>query len=382
MKRILGIAVAVLLSCTAAHAACSDDEVADAAAAVKTARQALFALPSGGDLDGRVSPAGSRAIETFKDRIEAFAQTAMRCQPDEPTAQSVSTALNKFPDEAGDHAYGGGLAFEVRVPKSPSALVAVTARFGIKCGADAMLMIFERRGETWPQTLAARAKPYKTVDGGWWVFDYAISPPDRDGHWFVAVKHVAPWCSSTWSDIGYRLLRPSQDSARPAVLLNSHHFMWWGDDDYGRIKVARGAFEMRFTSAALDTENREFVRHYSVAGDVVRRTPPYADTPYGFVDDWLSGDWTDVGDWSLAANHAHLRSVHDAVAGASDKIHVLEYSSARACPGGRYQIELYDDTRHASDFFLTQGKEILLDATSRPDPRCNLPDTLDPQLPR
>jgi hypothetical protein len=374
VRRLLCIGIAFLLTAGAGHAACSDDE----ATQVRMAREALYALPSGEDLDGRVSEAGRNAIEAFKDRVDAFARAVLRCQPDEPTAQGVEAALDRVTDLPGEHTYGNGPTFAVRIPKSPSGLVAVTSTFGIKCGFDAMLMIFERRGQAWSEALAARAKPYRAVDGGWWTLDYAISQLDADGHWFVALKHVAPWCSSTWSDIGYALLRPSGNPARPTVLLDAHQFMWWGNDDYGQLEAGRDDFKLTFTSNALDTNVRRIVRRYSVAGDVVQRIPPYADTPRGFVDEWLAGDWKDVGTWSLPANRARLRSVHDRVTGARDKNHVFYYASAYACPDGRFQIELYDDDLGTSDFFLTQGKEELLDATHRPDPRCVLPDPADP----
>src|SRR6185437_14856484 len=105
----------------------------------------------------------------------------------------------------------------VRAPQP--GLITVVARFGIECGDDAMLMIFERRGNAWVETLRTTGAPYETVAGGWGTFGYGISPRDRDGHWFVVTKNIAPWCSSTWSEIRYAVLRPGADARHPRTLL-------------------------------------------------------------------------------------------------------------------------------------------------------------------
>lgn len=385
MRRI-GIIIFALLLGGAAHAGvCSGDGTAHAAASVRDARAALYALPQGEDMSGDVTDEGSRAIETFKDRLEAFAAAAMLCQPESPTAHGVKDALDRLKEKtAGEHPYGDNLAFDVDIPKSPSGLVAIETRFGIKCGDDAMLMVFARKDDGWNEVLAARSKPYKSIAEGWWAMGFAISKPDADGHWFVAVKHVAPWCSSTWSEIRYAVLRPSGDPGRPAILFERGDGIWWGNEDEGEIKAGENDFDLRFHAGSMDlgVHNREWIRHYSVQGDVVRRIAPWAENPRDFADEWVASIWKEAGEWSSPSKLSRLRAVHDE----AHKIRYMDYLSLHACSGapGRFQIEAEkpDDTG-GSYFFQVQGKGDyrMLDVTRRANPLCNLPDTIDPPVP-
>ncbi len=385
MRRIGTILVAVLFT-NAAHAGvCSGDGTARAAASAKEARAALYALPPGEELSGDVSDEGRGAIETFKDGVDAFAASVMLCQPEVPTAHGVKAALDQIKEKtAGDHAYGDGLAFDVDIPKSPSGLVAIKTRFGIKCGDDAMLMIFARRGEGWTEVLTARSKPYKTIAEGWWSLGFAISRPDADGHWFVAVKRIAPWCSSTWSEISYAILRPSGDPKRPATLFQRKDEIWWGNEDEGEIKAGESDFDLRFHAGSMDlgVHNREWIRHYSVHGDVVQRIAPLAENPRDFADEWVTSIWKEAGEWSSPSNRARLRAVHDE----TRKIHYMDYLSQHACSGApdRFQIEAGKIDERGSYFFQVQGRGDyrMLDVARHADPRCNLPDTIDPPLPQ
>jgi hypothetical protein len=385
MRRIGTIAFSLLLTSAAHAGVCSGDDTARAAASAKEARAALYALPPGEDMSGDVTDEGSRAIETFKDRLEAFAAAAMLCQSESPSAHGVKDALDRLKEKtAGEHPYGDNLAFDVDIAKSPPGLVAIKARFGIECGEDAMLMIFARRGDSWNDVLEARSKPYKSIAESWWAMGFAISKPDADGHWFVAVKHVAPWCSSTWSQISYAVLRPSGNPARPATLFERGDDIWWGNEDEGEIKAGESDFDLRFHAGSMDlgVHNREWIRHYSVHGDVVRRIAPQAENPRDFADEWVASIWKEAGEWSSPANLKRLRAVHDE----AHKIRYMDYISLHACAGApdRFQIEAEKaDGMGGSYFFQVQGRDDyrMLDVTRRADPGCNLPDTVDPPLP-
>ena len=385
MRRIGTILFAVIFSSAAHAGVCSGDDTARAAASAKKARAALYALPQGEDMSGDVTKEGRRAIETFKDRIEAFAARAMLCQPEDPSAHGVKTALDQIKEKtAGEHPYGDGLAFDVEIPKSPTGLVAIKTRFGIKFGDDAMLMIFARQGDSWNEVLTARSKPYKTIAQGWWSLGFAISKSDADGHWFVAIKHIAPWCSSTWSSIHYSVLQPSGDPRRPANLFERSDDIWWGNEDEGEIKAGESDFDLRFHAGSmdLDVHNREWIRHYSVHGDVVQRIAPLAENPRDFADEWVTSIWKEAGEWSSPSNRARLRALHDE----THKIRNMDYLSLHACSGGpdRFQIETEKiDETGGSYFFQVQGRGDyrMLDITRHADPRCNLPDTIDPPLP-
>jgi hypothetical protein len=206
--------------------------------------------------------------------------------------------------------YGDALKFEVRAPQA--GLIAIVARFGIECGEDAMLMIFERRGNAWIETLLTTSAPYKTVGGGWWTFDYGISPRDKNGHWFVATKNVAPWCSSTWSEIRYAVLKPGADAARPKTLFSKSDSIWWGTDLTGDLKVDGTGFDLRWRAESMDdgVHNREWIAHYRIDGERVYRTAPVAENPRDFADEWVRLDWADAKHWTAVVAYG-LKKLHD-----------------------------------------------------------------------
>ncbi len=213
---------------------------------------------------------------------------------------------------------------------------------------------------------------------------FAISRPDADGHWFVAVKHVAPWCSSTWSEIRYAVLRPSGDPRRPTTLFERDDDIWWGNEDEGSIKAGEGDFDLRFHAGSMDlgVHNREWIRHYSVQGDVVRRIAPWAGNPRDFADEWVASIWKEAGEWSSPSKLSRLRAAHDE----AHKIRYMDYLSLHACSGApdRFQIEAEKPDETGGSYFFqvqVQGDYRMLDVTRRADPSCNLPDTIDPPVP-
>jgi hypothetical protein len=158
----IGIAAAALtLACGVAQAdICSSQGISRAAALVLDANRTLGALPVGDGMQTDVSVKGQTMIVAFKSRVGDYVSAVMRCQTGDVAPNAVEKALAGFAgaklpsgspvkrrERGDDLRYGDALAFEVGMPQP--GMIAIVARFGIECGQDAMLMIFERRGTAW-----------------------------------------------------------------------------------------------------------------------------------------------------------------------------------------------------------------------------------------
>jgi hypothetical protein len=284
--------------------------------------------------------------------------------------------MNTSPDAA---SYGGPLSFNVRVI-SPE-IVGVKATLGIACGEDALLMIFERRNNVWIETLRTQSTPYKTVAGGWWSFDYGAAR-DKDGHWFIVTKNVAPWCSSTWSEIRYAVLRPGADAAHPRTLLSKSDSIWWSDNT-GVLKVDAKGFDLRWRAESMDSDvhNREWIARYELRDDRAVRVPPIAGSPRDFADEWVRLPWPEAKHWTPNVAYG-LKPLHEALR----KQHYFTYDSVRRCSDENHtQIEVEPsggDGRHV--FFQVAGGTtwMMRDVGFAADPHCKGPNLYNADHPQ
>ncbi len=368
-----GLLFLLLLGAAPASAACDPAALRHAAEGVAGARKALRALPVADGLETQVSAPAKAAIAAMKLRLGAYVMATLQCHPDgEPKALAAALSVAAVAAGPSDTGYGRSLDFSVQKP-APGLLV-VNAAFGIACGSDTMLMVFAPATSGWREVLRLQSKPYDTVGGAYDFFDYAISPPDRSGTWFLAQKNIAPWCVSTWSLIRYAVLRPSADALKPRVLLDASDPVWWGNDDTGRLSVGATDFMLRFHAESIDggVHNREWIRRYSVLGDALRRIPPLAASPRDFADEWMVSDWAVIAPWTAKPQ---LRALHDglkAIGGGA-------YDSVRRCQQpGRMQVEVEvgdEDGQPHYYFQVAVGADMrMLDVTRAPDRGCTGPN--------
>lgn len=384
---LLGVRVAL-----SATLPCSQVAVTASAGQVDAARKALLALPIGDGLQTNVSTDAQNAIAKMKSRLNDLFIAYMACaspeiEPDQVerglssiahafTLESRSYGANELPKEANN--YGFQLDFDAKRPSANPEIIGISASFQIECGWDSMLDVFVRDGISWKQVIQWTSKPYKTVAGAFWSFDYVISPPDRNGRWFVVAKSVDPWCSSTWSDIQYSVLRPSPGSLKPKVLLSRSEFMWWGNDDYGSLSAQADKFDLRFHSNSIDggVHDRVFVWDFSVMDDEIRRIPPVAVTPRDFVDEWIVSPWKSAYEWSVLGRSNELAKVHRQIR----KDQLEEFDSVHKCAGApnRFQVAVSFNEKPKYFRVVADGLNFQMEAvTGSPDPQCGGPDLLE-----
>jgi hypothetical protein len=192
--------------------------------------------------------------------------------------------------------------------------MAVVTNLTIPCGSDASLSLYRRNGETWQLILVAESNGYTDISGAQGSFQFAISPPDAEGNWFVVAADVNPWCSSNWQQLRYKVLRPGDDANRSVVLLNEHTSVYLGTDQPYRLTVNPHGFELHIVAAqGLDDSilTREHIQNYEVSGNRATRIAPLALAPEDFLDEWVGMKWEDASIWASSADVAKLQHWHD-----------------------------------------------------------------------
>lgn len=396
MLRICPLLLLLVLLATrgsfALSVVCSQEDIARAAHQVDTARKALLALPIGDGLQTDVSPAAQTSIATMKTRLEDLLIAYMRCASAEIEAPRIANDLSSMShafvlekssytnDELLKEAnnYGFQLEFQARRAPASSDLVGITAGFQIEYSWDTVLAVFQHDGNSWKPALEWASKPYKTVAGGFWAFDYGISPT-RSGKWFVVTKFINPWCSSTWSSIHYSVLRPDRSGLDPVVLFSGSDSIWWGNDDEGTLSVGADRFDLRFHAESIDggVHNRVWIRDFSVTGDEVKRVPPVAVSPRDFVDEWIISPWKYAAEWSVPTKVTTLHSAHDQV----KKAGVGEFDSVHKCTDdpSHYQVALArGDGRILYFQVVGPDQNYKMDQVgASPEAQCDGPELLD-----
>jgi len=404
VKLAIVVAIILLLASLAqaqapSSVACSQTEINRTAVQVDSVRKHLLELPIGDGPQTDISSFAQQTIASMKSALGDFITAYLHCVPSQPDPAKIKSDLSalghsfempsgtisneNIPPDFGK--FGFELSFQTRLFENPR-LLGVTANFSIECGGDTVLLIFSPSNESWQEVMRWQKKPYATVAGGTLAFDYGISPPDDAGQWFLVTHDVAPWCSSTWSDIRYSALRPTPDPDHPKTLFSGSDFMWWGNDDFGTLIVQKDAFDLRFHSASIDAgiHNRVWIRHYSVIGDGVRRVQPVAVSPRDFVDEWIVSPWQQASQWS---SNPELRQAHAAWSGRKKSgTSLIEYYSVQRCADSpeHYQVEVAEETgpkfEAARSFYFQvrgNGDYAMLRVSDKSDARCSGPNILD-----
>jgi hypothetical protein len=175
----------------------------------------------------------------------------------------------------------------------------------------------------------------------------------------VAVKSVAPWCSSTWSEIRYAVLRPGETAAAPKILGKSSDSIWWGGEDVGTIAATKDSADIRFHAESIDdgVHNRLWIRHFRVTGDTVERVQPVAVSPRDFVDEWIVSPWAQAKAWSLQSRMTVLHAAHEVAAG-EKKDEGFEFTAAQRCSDmpDHFQITLAPMDESRPSYFQVRGR--------------------------
>lgn len=236
---------------------------------------------------------------------------------------------------------------EVRQPTRHPDLLAVVTSITVPCGSDSSLNLFQRSGASWKLILIGETNGYTEVTGAQGMFQFAVSPPNANGDWFVVTANVNPWCSSNWQALRYQVLRPGDSPLHPRVLHEESRGIYLGADQPYRLTVNPNGLQIHnVASQALDSSilTRVHVQKYEVAGDTVTRIPPLALTPEDFLDEWVDMKWEEASRWTSGSDTAQLQRWHDRLGRAESNDSYTEFDFVQPCPSSpnnlRWQIGL------------------------------------------
>src|SRR5262249_7368468 len=145
------------------------------------------------------------------------------------------------------YVYGDVYDIRIQQPEAHPDLLAVTTTIGVCCGDDTSFYLFKRENAEWRLVLAQEANDYDEIDGAQGRFTLAISPPDKQGKFFVVTANVNPWCTSNWQSLRYQVLRIGQSAYEPQILLSEKGTIYLAvDNPVYELKVQRNRFFLKF----------------------------------------------------------------------------------------------------------------------------------------
>ena len=324
------------------------------------------------DEAARVPDEARALLSALKAQIRELAGRELRSAPyasPERLQANLLRALSEegvaVGDESATSLYGDIAAIQVLRPAGHDGLLAVEVTLGIPCGSDSSLYLFERRETSWRLAFSLESNGYEEINGALGWFDFGISPPAGDGSFFVVAADVNPWCTSNWQRLRWRAYRLGGDPLRPQPFFEGEDTIYL--ESGFELTAAEDGFRLIFPGRQdLDAGLliRDIVQSFQVSGTQVKRVPPLANEPRGFLDAWISLPWSDARRWTssrvTAAEIWHSR-LQERLPGLFPSFESFEVCGKS---GSRWQIGLEIDPDPARNplplhlfFTVSQGKD-------------------------
>jgi hypothetical protein len=280
--------------------------------------------------------------------------------------------------------YGADLKLAAKRPDATKRLIGVEVSFGVMCGEDTMLLLYEWRDDKWRKVLRWQSGDYDQVSGAFGdFFEYVVMPRSASEEWAVAVAHGMPWCTSGWSAFDLDVIETGHGTGPQKLIFHKNAGYYRATDNPPALKAVSDNFDLRLQDMSVDFDHLFLVTEiyrYRLAGGDVRRVQPVAMNGRDFVDVWLSTDWDDAVDWSATGNIDNLKDEHALI----DRLRkpekvgsaaTISFGAVRGCSDDpkRFQVELDLDPGAPVYFAIREGENsfTMLSASNRPDPHCN-----------
>lgn len=106
----------------------------------------------------------------------------------------------------------------VKRPANKPELMTVEWSFGIDCGNDSVLLVYEF-DHGWKRIVRWQSGDYSEISGAFGdFFQYAVVPLGAAGDWAVAVAHGHPWCTSRWSGFDLDVISPAHNRSQQLAI--------------------------------------------------------------------------------------------------------------------------------------------------------------------
>lgn len=353
MARLVLSLVAVVIVCPSLKAQAVSSHARDAVQTIGELR--AIGLP---DNPEGVPPAKVPSLLRRLNRelrelvIEILNDHARRGAPsdEEITEQLRAAGWEEVPNIKWN-AYGEivDIDFDLKSGYEPGILL-VTTQLWIPCGTsdpDTAVYVFQGRARRWELVLAADADFDALQQSQFGGLQSAISPPDENGHWFLAVAHVPPSCRHVPSYLRYKILRPGRSADTPVALIESRVPVDPEFEPPFKIRTEEDWFALtRGKRRKLDGESGISIARYEVKDQEARRIHPLALWPEDFLDEWVQLSWDEASQWSNSSKLSSIQAWHSQLQGL--KSDSAEIRVVQPCPkqqelNDRWMINLWID---------------------------------------
>jgi len=333
---IVALGLFLVASTLRGEQSCSQAALRKTAAQVLAVQARLLAVKVGdGEMDTSVSPSTRTEIHSFKAAINEAIDAFMLCEDlgskdvhDKP--KSIESGLadllkgnrekmwetisaDNLPEVA-DRVYGRALGIKVRTVLPEPLTVAVQVSFGVNCGDDNFLLVYEAGKTKWQRVLDWQSGDYDEISGAFGdFFDYQLIPQATQDGWAIAVAHGMPWCTSRWSGFDLDVIQPERGKTSQKVLMHTNKGYVRENDPV--MKSTPDGFQLRLEVGTVESDimTRVGIFRYRVVGGQVERIQPVANNGRDFVDQWLQVPWSEAVKWSDSTFATSLQKEHDTV---------------------------------------------------------------------
>ena len=307
----------------AAQTACTPSALETAAQTVADIRHTLHdhAVPA---QDASVPSAIAAQLLQLKNALAQAADAAFACAPastgPDPLQTTLANALHASPTRAAEStavtrnkqdigAYGSDLSVEVFQLTNTPKFFEVDFRYGIECGDDNLLLVYEAAPATnapgWQLRLRWDTPAYRNVADalGDFVMLTPLTGDFRHPFWRFIVAHGHPGCGPTPRPTHFDLdlLTPSDDPAKPSITWHFDHAYTLTPTTLPRLATTDDTIDFRIQStdprkvrARTNSPKGEEIYRFRLAGNghveplpadapeedpTGRPTPPTASSP-------------------------------------------------------------------------------------------------------
>jgi len=241
--------------------------------------------------------------------------------------------------------------FDLKTDYDPAVLIAST-QLWIPCGStdpDSAIYVFHGMSRRWELVLSTDSDfdPGGDADEG--GLQYAISPPDSKGRWFLALAQLPPSCRGTRNVLLYKVLRQGANADNPTVLVTHREVIDSGFHPPFRLDVQDDWFAVtEGKERMLGRGTGVRILRYAIDSNKIRRIAPLALAPEDFLDEWVQLSWDDAQQWATESSKGNLKKWHSKLNNLgknSAEIESLQHCSGSGDTDGTWLIELAVDSQ-------------------------------------
>jgi hypothetical protein len=397
---VIGCILFITTTTSYADTACSPQSQRHAAVEAAQLRKQLLAIKV--EFMSYDMPAPAPVLlERFKIALMKSAEGALAChgtsvQPSVIQSElagllhaNPSAAPDRYSEGPGmekptGNIFASDLHIHVFRASSSPRIFAVQFTFGITCGDDNVLLLFQADNTRWKEAVRWRVKGLDRINDAFGdFFVSSILPGASAGKWRLITAHGKPWCTSNWSAFNIDVLAPTDDPNKPRLV--SHREEMYLRYVQPKFVSSGNTVSFRTDRNTIETEelSRTAIFRYQLVGDNLQRIQPIATNGRYFVDEWLQIPWSDAVLFSDPSTLSKLKAAHDIYAARYNDIKnttSYEYGPVLACRDSRkrfqVQIAVDDHPTYYSILENGEGYTMLSANSTQPDPACNGSDLM------